>query len=566
MNNQIKQVIGATVLFVAMAMNVNAQNAAAPSWAAKAQKAIVSVITYDKDNQMLHSGTGFFVANGEAVADYSLFKEAYSAVVVSMDGQKSNVERILGADDTYSLVRFKVDSKKNESLEFSAANPSSEAMVFALSYSKDKIKTCPSATVSSTKTITDGCPYYTISQAFPEEYMGAPVFNNKGQLIGTVQPSVGSNGYVLGQQFIKSLVIKPIASKVNSIALNNIHIKKGLPDNPEEALVYLYIKSRSADNDTYLDILDLFISTYPDNAEGYYRRATPYTDLHRFDEADNDLQTFLKLSKDKAYAKSKIADAIYTKLVYQPTPEYEKWSYDVALQYINDALAEQADNLDYKLLKTQILMSKKDYASALELYTEINNSTDRSPATLYAECLARQGMGDSLSVQVELLDSAIAMFGTPMPAEAANYVMFRGKLYASAGRYRDAVTDYNQYCYLNNNKVSDAFYYDRSQLELQGKMYQQSLDDLNTAISLAPRQPLYYIEKGALLIRVNELDECITTLKQALQLSPNSPDAYRMLGYAQVQKGDKVEGRKNLDKAVSLGDESAKEVIEKYIK
>lgn len=547
--------------------HINAQQAAAPKWVSKAQKSIVSVVTYDKEGNMLHSGTGFYIAsNGIAMADYGLFKGAYSAVVVDMNGEKSNVERILGADDTYALVRFKTANKKATPLSIAASTPSRDAMVFAVNFSKDKISQCPSATVADIKLVNEDIPYYSLSYATGAEYLGAPLFNSNGDLIGTIQPSLNASGYAIGIKFADKLIIQALSTKANNLALEKIHIKKGLPDTAEESLVYLYVKSRNTPNEEYVDMLNLFIETYPDNAEGYYRRATPYTDMCRFDDADNDLQTYLKLSEDKALANSKIADAIHTKLVYQPTPEYDKWNFDVALDYINKALAEKPDNFEFKLLKTQILMSKKDYDSAIEIYDEINNSDLRSPATLYASSLAHGGRGDSVNVQIELLDSAISLFGNPLPAEAANYILQRGRLFANSERYREAVQDYNQYCYLCNNKVSDVFYYDRAQLESNGKMYQQALEDLNTAISMSPRTPLYYIEKGGLLLRVNQIDESITTLQQALQLAPNAVDAYRMLGYAQIQKGDKVNGKKNLEKAVELGDENAQSLIDKYAK
>ena len=60
-----------------------------PKWADKARKAVFSVITYDKDNKILNTGNGFYInANGTAVSDYSLFKGAERAVVVTADGKE----------------------------------------------------------------------------------------------------------------------------------------------------------------------------------------------------------------------------------------------------------------------------------------------------------------------------------------------------------------------------------------------------------------------------------------------------------------------------------------------
>ena len=43
-------------------------------------------------------------------------------------------------------------------------------------------------------------------------------------------------------------------------------------------------------------------------------------------------------------------------------------------------------------------------------------------------------------------------------------------------------------------------------------------------------------------------------------------DAYRIMGFAQIQKGEKEAALKNLQRAKELGDESAEEIIEKYLK
>ena len=550
------------ILSVVVLATMQAQEAAAPKWGSKAMKAIVSVLTYDKEGNLMNSGTGFYInTEGVALADYNLFKGAYSAVVVDAKGEKSPVKWILGADDTYSLVKFKVDTKKNVALTQAEAPSSEGAMVFTLKYTKEKLTSCPSAQVSSINTLADNCPYYTVSYATDESYLGAPVFNAKGELIGTTQASRGNNGYVLGIGFADTLSIKAITTKVNSMALENIHIAKGLPNSASESLVYLYMRSSSMANEEYLDLLNLFVETYPDNAEGYFRRATPLIDLHRFDEADSDLQTYLKLSTEKALANTKVADIINTKLVYQPEPPYEKWTFDLALDYINKALAEQPDIMEYKMLKGQILMSKKDFKAAIDHYDAINRSKDRSPEVYYAASLAHEGAGDSLGVQIAMIDSALAMFSTPMPAEAANYVLRRGQLHASAEHYRDAVNDYNQYCVLSNNKVNTSFYYDRAKLEQKAKMYQQALDDLTTAIGMSPQAAVLYIEKCALLLKVNEIDECINTANKLLSIDPQNVNAIRILGYAQTQNGEVEKGKANLQKAADMGDASAKELL-----
>ena len=543
------------------------QEVRAPKWVGKVQKSsIVSVITYDKDKNMMQSGTGFYVdESGVAISDYRLFKGAYSATVIDMSGKKYDVSKILGADGMYSLVRFQVDVKKSVPVQTAnSAVIGTEA--YAVSFAERASATCPQTAVSEISPLDSGCVYYTLRDSIAEKYVGSPLFNAEGEVIGVLQPSIATNGYAIGIKYIENLTIQAITTKSNSLALNNINMPKGLPETMEEALVYLYFKSRTAGNDEYMAMLNEFVSTYPQNAEGYFKRATPLTDLHRFDEADKDLQTYLSLSEDKAKAHAGIADIMFTKLRFMPEPAYEKWTYESVLEHVNKALEIAPEKLDYKLQKGQVLMNMKDYKSAVELYDAINASADKSPATFYASSLAHEGLGDSVSVQIEMLDSALVMYGDTLPASASTLVMRRARLCESIGKYREAVRDYNTYSSMIGNQVNDKFYYDRSQLELKGRMYQQCLDDLTKAIEMNPKEALYHVEKSAVHLRVNQLDECIEEANKCIALDDKLFDAFRILGYAQIQKGDRINGQKNLEKAVSLGDASAQELIDTYLK
>ena len=77
---------------------------AQPKFASKVKKGIFSVNTYDKDGNLLNQGTAFYVGeNGDAVADYRIFKGAHKAVAVGADGKQADVEYVAGADGIYNL-------------------------------------------------------------------------------------------------------------------------------------------------------------------------------------------------------------------------------------------------------------------------------------------------------------------------------------------------------------------------------------------------------------------------------------------------------------------------------
>lgn len=573
------------LLPLSLCSSAQTQEGAAPKWTAKALKSLVSIHCYNQQNEPLRSGTGVCVDNeGTVIAPYEVMKDAYSAQVEDKEGKTWKVTHILGANDTYNVVKLRTEAIHTPPLHLASSTTAGiGSRVYALLFTNHTPTTCPSTTVEKKEIIAENYAYYTLSAAFKAEYTGDMLMSEDGLLLGIVQSPMNGHSYAIDAAFANSLTVDALQSKASTLALKSIHIHKGIPSNREEALVYLFFQSHSADNDSYMDMLNQFIAQWPDCAEGYYRRATPELDMLQFDNADSDLQTYLRLAADKMTAHANIAQTIQTKLLYQADKPYEKWTYELALSHnaeaqklANEQLkAAQTDStrevaqakiLEYRLQQAQILTAKGDDRAALAIYDEVNASPYRAPATLFAASMAHDAMGDSADICLSLMDSALALMPHPLSSEASNYVLRRGQLLARMGKFRAAVGEYNRYDTLLNHQMSDKFYYDRAMLEQQGRMYQQALNDLDHAIQLQPSQALYHVEKSALLLRVNLLEECIAAADQSIALSPELYDAYRIKGYALIQKGDKQGARQNLEQAVSLGDTQAQELIDQFLK
>ena len=62
--------------------------------------------------------------------------------------------------------------------------------------------------------------------------------------------------YAIGVTYASSLSISALS--VNDLTLNSIGIKKGLPEDESQALVYLYMAASTLDRDSYLGLLNRF--------------------------------------------------------------------------------------------------------------------------------------------------------------------------------------------------------------------------------------------------------------------------------------------------------------------
>ena len=164
------------------------------------------------------------------------------------------------------------------------------------------------------------------------------------------------------------------------------------------------------------------------------------------------------------------------------------------------------------------------------------------------------------------IDERVAQFSRPYLKEVAPYLLSRAQLLMDMGRNRQAVSDLNDYEDVMKAQVNSNFYYMRFRVEMEGRLFQQALNDIEKAITMTPQSDLYYAEKASLQVRVGYYDEAIETAKTCIQLAPEHSDGYLFMGLAQCLKGQKTEGLKNLQKAKELGDVQAEELIEKYSK
>ena len=192
-------------------------------------------------------------------------------------------------------------------------------------------------------------------------------------------------------------------------------------------------------------------------------------------------------------------------------------------------------------------------------------TTGSEAESLFSAARTKQLMG-SQDEALALMDSTVAFFGDLLTEKAAPYVFQRAQMKVEAGKFREAVADYNEYEKLVLGKASAEFFYVREQAEMQCRLYQQALDDIEKAVEMDPKQVLYVVEQVALYTRFSQFDKAVEAARKGIALAPDNADLYRMLGFGQIQLKQKEEGKKNLLKAKELGDPNAQTLLDKYAK
>lgn len=548
--------------------------AQAPKWVEKAKRAVFSVVTYDENDKILNTGNGFFVTeDGIALSDYGLFKGAQRAVVINSEGTQMPVDVILGANDMYDVVKFRVaiSGKKVPALVVSATAPAVGASVYLLPYSTQKDRSYTAGQVKEDSKIEGNFHYYTLDMRLKDKMVSCPVMTADGQVFGLVQKSSGKDTaticYAVGADYVMEQKIKPLS--FNDHTLSSIGIKKGLPDTEEQALVFLYMASSQLTPEKYAELLNDFIAQYPNSADGYLRRANNQMFLSKeaasMDKVAADMDKALEVTQKKDDAYFNRAKLIYNYRLTNPETVYKNWTYDKALEEVRKAMAVEELPI-YIQLEGDIQFAKKDYAAALASYEKVNTTNLVSPATYFSAAKTKELMEAAPEEILALMDSCIARCVQPFTEENAPYLLERAQMRMNAGQARGAMLDYDEYYKAVRGNVNDVFYYYREQASFQAKQFQRALDDIAKAIELNPKELTYRSELAVVNIRVGRHEEAINVLKGALEIDPDYAEAYRLIGVAQLQLKRNKEACASFAKAKELGDPNVDALIEKHCK
>lgn len=546
-----------------------------PKWVEKAKRAVFSVVTYDKNDKMLNTGNGFFVSeDGLALSDYTLFKGAERAVVITSEGKQMPVSLILGANDMYDVIKFRVaiTEKKVPALIVAKTAPAVGADAWMLPYSTQKSIACVTGKVKEVSKVAGEYHYYTLGMQMKDKMVSCPVMNAEGQVFGIAQKSSGidtvTTCYAAGAAF--AMAQKISALSLGDAALKKIGIRKGLPETEDQALVYLFMASSSLSGDDYEKLLDDFIRQFPANADGYLRRANYYAakgkdDQTWYDKAVADFNQALKVAQKKDDVYYNIGKLMYAYQLSKPEKTYKDWTYDTALQNVRQAIA--IDPLPiYIQMEGDILFAQQDYAGALAAYEKVNASNIASPATFFSAAKTKElAKGDPKEV-VALMDSCIARCPQPITADFAPYLLERAQMNMNADQPRNAMLDYDAYHTAVKGEVNDVFYYYREQAALKARQFQRALDDIVKAIEMNPTDLTYQAEHAVVNLRVGRYEEAIQILNNILKADPKYAEAYRLLGLCQIQLKKTDEACGNFKKAKELGDPNVDELITKYCK
>ena len=555
-----KKIIFILTCLSTLGSHLVAQN---PKWFKKAAKAQISIVTMNEKGDMLQSGSGFFIGkDGTALADYQLFKQASKAKVVSGEGKEYEVEAIIGASSLYDLVKFRVKTDKDTpALTISDRMGVKHEHVYVLPYPTKENKMCVNDTLHDIQKFNEKYGYYTLGRPLDEKYLNSPVMDEEGEVLGMIQRKADASAttsYAVSVAYGNTLCTDGMSSADND--LNAIHIRKALPADEADIRTFLFMTASRSDSATYSQYLNDYILQFPKSSEAYTQRADFYMAHGNKAAAEEDMKSALEVTEKKDetyYAFSKLLYELNLKPGYQV---YKDWNLNHSLTLAEEAYKANPLPL-YILQEGNTLYALKEYEKACEKYLSLRETNMRSAQIfLYAAQCKRMAKTDTLQI-LALQDSAVACFKKPYPKDAAPSLLERSNTLLELGRYREAIADLNEYEHLMSNELTAYFYYRREQAEMQCRMFQQAVDDIDRAIRMEPKEPLYHAERAVVYYRLGEFEEALKSAQKSAELNPKFGDAYRLAGICQLRLNQREKGLSNLKKAIELGDESAQAIL-----
>ena len=536
---------------------------AQPGWTKNASKSVFTLKTFAADGSLIASSNGFFTgANGEAISSFTPFKGAARAVIIDASGKEIAVSGMIGANDMYDVAKFRV-AAKTRPLAVAAGVAQSGERVWLLPYLETK--NLKNGVVRKAETFQKDYAYYTIAMQASEQNISSPLLNDNGEVIGLLQPAASgadSLCYAISARFADSLKVTGLS--INDQTLRLTQIRTEIPESLDDANLMMYMASASTDSAEYARLVSEFIQKFPDAPDGYAYRAQFATSYGDFTTAERDMEQAIKLAVNKDNEHFNYARMIYNKEIYQANKPYENWSLDKALSETREAWKIKPLPA-YRELEANILYAQKNYQEAYDCFIELTKTNMCTAETWYCAAQCKGQLKDTTAM-VALLDSAMNMFSKPYLKQAAPYLWARANAKFDTKKYREAVVDMNDYEQLMAADVNANFYYIRHQAEIEGRLFQQALNDIRQASKMEPENTFYLAEKASLELRVGMYDEAAETANEIIALEKDNSDGYLFLGLSQCMKGKKKEGLVNLQKAKELGYPQADELIEKYAK
>jgi hypothetical protein len=157
----------------------------------KCKPAVISISTFDRNNNPLATGTGFFIDSlGTALTCYHVFEGASSAFIKTFDNRTFPVYNIISQNKDLDIIKFSVINEPYEYFKYLSINKYSVKEgepIFVIGNPFGLENSISEGIVSSIRDFTEFGRIIQITAPISAGSSGSPLLNRKGEAIGIIK-------------------------------------------------------------------------------------------------------------------------------------------------------------------------------------------------------------------------------------------------------------------------------------------------------------------------------------------------------------------------------------------
>jgi len=407
----------------------------------KVKPCVVFIETFDKDNNPIAQGSGFFIDNkGSLITNHHVIEGAYSATIKTSSGKVYPVQGIIAKDTEADIVKLVVNlpDANITFLNLSVNMPSEGEDIFVIGNPLGLESTVSSGIVSAVRDIPAFGKIIQITVPISPGSSGSPVINSKGEVIGIatliVTQGQNLNFAVPSDKIItlKESTVIPISDAISELTTDAndaqslydrglkelwqenwsaalAFFQKAKETNPQDADVWFYLGYCYDELGRYQDEIEAYkqaIRIKPDLAEAHYNLGFAYDKLGRYEDAIESHKQAIRIKPDDADAHyilgvtygnlDRYQDAIEPyKQAIRINPDYAEAHGNLGFVYLNLGRYEEAIEASKQSIRIKPDLAEthynlgiayvkiRDKDSALQEYKILKNLDSESANELF---------------------------------------------------------------------------------------------------------------------------------------------------------------------------------------
>ena len=279
-----------------------------PALVQKAKPAVVEILTYDQQNKLLKTGTGFFVSpDGVLLTNYHVISGGSSVMAKMPTGAVFFLKGVVYASETYDVAELRFFATDVQYLTLGSSLSAVEGQrVLVIGNPEGLEGTVSDGIISAFRS---GRTMIQITAPVSSGSSGSPVLDESGNVIGIATQVLkeGQNlNFALSSEAISAALSE--SNRINGSAQTTLRPAPN-PSPTEESIKHYLLRAghQHLDRKRYREAIKLFtavIEADPQSEDAYYFRGLAFTELSRNQAAIADFTEVIRLDPADTHAYS----------------------------------------------------------------------------------------------------------------------------------------------------------------------------------------------------------------------------------------------------------------------